>query len=57
MVAENTDRITEAIRADLGGPKFRGVPEMMQVADAKLCKKFDDWAANETVAHLLKTSW
>lgn len=52
MVAENTDRITEAIRADLGGPKFRGVPEMMQVADAKLClKNLDDWAANETVAH------
>ena len=31
MVAENTDRITEAIRADLGGPKFRGVPEIWMI--------------------------
>ena len=27
MVSENVDRITEAIRADLGGPKFRGIGE------------------------------
>ena len=52
MVSENVDRITEAIRADLGGPKFRGIGELLQVNDAKLClKNLDDWAASETVKH------
>ena len=51
-VSENVDRITEAIRADLGGPKFRGIGELLQVNDAKLClRNLDDWAASETVKY------
>jgi aldehyde dehydrogenase (NAD+) len=53
MLAENHERITAAVRADLGGPKVRGIAEIAGMAtSAQMClDNLDSWAADESVKH------
>ena len=52
MFLENHERVTEAIRKDLGGPKFRGLVENMTASSIKHClDNIDEWTKPEVVKH------
>eukprot|EP00945_MAST-04E_sp_MAST-4E-sp1_P001655 g1655.t1 len=52
MCAENHERITAAVLADLGGPKIRGIGDLIQAGSAQLClDNLDAWSAEESVKH------
>jgi len=51
MIAENHEEMTAALRADLGGPKVRGVAEMGgHVAATELLENLDKWTAPQKVS-------
>lgn len=51
MIRENHERITEAIRKDLGGPKLRGLPEISPAAAAdQALAHLDSWTSDKWVS-------
>ena len=47
---ENTEAITDAVVADLGGPRLRGAFEMGAVEQAQIAmRSLDDWMREETI--------
>lgn len=57
MVAENHDDLTAAVRADLGGPKLRGIAECgAHMAACEALDNLDNWTAPQKVATPMQVS-
>merc|ERR1719316_1636835 len=58
LIAENHEAITAAVRADLGGPKLRGVGELSSAADAAFAlQHLDEWASPQRAAGLINKQY